>query len=209
MHKKQNEMTIMDAKKIAFVLMMGALGNVLFAISSFAGNISSEIALDFSLVAAFIAGFYGGPTLGFVSGLLVGLFPGIRFGPMGSNSWLGLIGLPFGKALSGLTAGLIAKGLGLGQKPRSSLLGVPATLLAYVPEAIFTYAYFAYLIPLFLNQAVGNAIIIAILLKATAEVIVMSIIMAALMGNNGFNNFVRAFFTKARAAPNFNVKNSD
>jgi LytS/YehU family sensor histidine kinase len=188
----------MNTKQITFVLMMGALGNVLFIISSLAGNISSEIALDFSLIAVLIAGFYGGPTVGFASGILAGLLPGIRFGPMGGGAWLGLIGLPLGKALTGLAAGLISKSLKLGEKPRSSLLGIPATLLAYIPEAIFTYTYFAYLMPLFLDQTVGNAVIIAILLKATAEVIIMSVIIAALMGNKGFNDFVRTRFTTKR-----------
>jgi riboflavin transporter FmnP len=188
----------MNTKQIAFVLMMGALGNVLFMISSLAGNISSEIALDFSLIAALIAGFYGGPTVGFASGILAGLLPGIRFGPMGGGAWLGLIGLPLGKALTGLAAGLISKSLKLGEKPRSSLLGIPATLLAYIPEAIFTYTYFSYLMPLFIGQTFGNAVIIAILLKATAEVIIMSVIIATLMGNKGFNDFIRTHFTTKR-----------
>ena len=188
----------MNRKKLAFALMMGALGNVLFAISYYTGPIAPGIALDFSLIAALIAGFYGGPTLGFVSGLLSGALPGIMFGPMGAGSWLGLIGLPLGKALSGLAAGLIAKSLSLGQKPRSSLLGVPATLLAYVPEAIFTYAYFAYFMPFFLAKEIGTAFIITVLIKATGEVIIMSVIITALMGNKGFNDFVRSFFPKTR-----------
>jgi riboflavin transporter FmnP len=194
-------MKTMNAKRLAFALMMAALGNVLFAISYYTGPIAPGIALDFSLIAALIAGFYGGPTLGFVTGLLSGALPGIMFGPLGSGSWLGLIGLPIGKALSGLAAGLIAKSLSLGQKPRSSLLGIPATLLAYVPEAIFTYAYFAFLMPLFLASEVGTAFIIAVLVKATGEVIIMSVIIAALMGNKGFNDFVRTFFSAKRATP--------
>jgi riboflavin transporter FmnP len=191
----------MKAKQITFVLMMGALGNVFFAISSYLGPIAPGIALDFSLIAALIAGFYGGPTLGIVTGLISGVLPGIVFGPMGSGSWLGLIGLPIGKAISGLTAGLIAKGLSLGQKPRSSLLGIPATLLAYVPEAIFTYAYFSYLLPFFIGGILPVAVLIIILTKATGEVIIMSVIIAALMGNKGFNDFVRTHFSVRRATP--------
>jgi riboflavin transporter FmnP len=192
----------MDAKRISFALMMGALGNVLFAISSYLGPIAPGIALDFSLISALIAGFYGGPTLGFVTGLLSGVLPGIVFGPLGSGSWLGLIGLPLGKALSGLTAGLIARGLSLGQKPRSSLLGIPATLLAYVPEAIFTYVYFSFLLPFFLGGALPVAVIVTILIKAAGEVIIMSVIIAALMGNKGFNDFVRVHFTKVNTKEN-------
>jgi riboflavin transporter FmnP len=192
-------MKTMNAKQIAFVLMLGALGNVLFAISSYLGPIAPGIALDFSLISALIAGFYGGPTLGLVTGLLSGVLPGIVFGPLGSGSWLGLIGLPLGKALSGLTAGLITRGMSFGEKPRSSLLGIPATLLAYVPEAIFTYAYFSFLLPFFLGGALPVAVIITILVKATGEVIIMGVMIAALMGNKGFSDFVRAHFTKMKS----------
>ena len=82
----------MDAKRISFALMMGALGSALFAVSFYAGPIAPGIALDFSLIAAFIAGFYGGPTVGFVSGLFVGILPGIMFGPLGMGGALGLVG---------------------------------------------------------------------------------------------------------------------
>jgi len=195
MHRKQNEMKTMNTKQIALVLMMGALGNILFAISSYLGYIAPSVAFDFSLLAAFIAAFFGGPTLGFTAGLLVGVLPGIMFGPLGNGGWLGLVGLPVGKALSGLTAGLIAKGLNLGQKPHSSLIAVPATLLAYVPEAIFTYAYFAFLLPIFLGQG-GELIFFLILPKALFEVSIISIIIAALMGNKGFNDFIRTYFPR-------------
>jgi LytS/YehU family sensor histidine kinase len=181
--------------------MMGALGNVFFAISSYLGPIALGIALDFSLIAVLIAGFYGGPTLGLVTGLISGVLPGIVFGPMGSGSWLGLIGLPIGKALTGLTAGLIAKGLNLGQKTRSSLLGIPATLIAYVPEALFTIVYFSYLLPFFIGGILPVAVLITILTKAISEVIIMSVIIAALMGNKGFNDFVRTHFSVRRVTP--------
>ncbi len=188
----------MNAKRISFALMMGALGSTLFAVSFYAGPIAPGIALDFSLIAAFIAGFYGGPTVGFVSGLFVGILPGIMFGPLGTGGVLGLVGLPFGKALSGLTAGLIAKGLKLGQKTRSSLLVIPSTFLAYVPESIFTYAYFV----LLLGFEVGASVFLTVLTKALIEVAIMSIIMAALMRNRGFSDFVRAHFTKVNTKEN-------
>jgi len=185
-----------NTKKLAFIIMMGALGNVLFAISYFAGPIAPGIALDFSLIPVFIAGFFVGPAEGLFTGVLAGILPGIMFGPVGNGGWLGLIGLPLGKALTGLTAGLISKRLNM-QKLPSSLLGIPLTLLAYVPEAIFTYAYFAFLLPLFIpGQFLGNAIIITILIKAVGEVIIMGAIIAALIGNKGFNDFIKAYFQK-------------
>jgi riboflavin transporter FmnP len=192
----------LNTKKLAFIIMMGALGNVLFAISYFAGPIAPGIALDFSLVAVFIAGFFVGPKEGIITGIIAGVLPGIMFGPAGSSGWLGLIGLPLGKALTGLTSGLIGKTIDL-QKPRSSLLGVPITLLAYVPEAIFTYSYFAFILPFFIpSQLLGNAIIITILVKAVGEVLIMGFIVAALLGNKGFRDFIKGFFGK----PQTNLK---
>jgi riboflavin transporter FmnP len=188
----KHEMSNMETKRLAFALMMGALGSALFAVSYYAGPIAPGIALDFSLIAVFIAGFYGGPTVGFVSGLFVGILPGVMFGPLGMGGALGLIGLPLGKALSGLTAGLLAKGLKLGQKPHSSLLGIPSTYIAYIPEAAFTYAYFVIL----MGITIGGSVFLTILPKSLVEVTIISVIMAALMGNKGFSDFVRAHFSK-------------
>jgi riboflavin transporter FmnP len=198
----------MDAKTVSFVLMMGVLGNLLFTISYYTGNYAPGIAVDFSLVAVFIAGFYGGPISGFFSGLFAGLLPGIMFGPMGMGSWLGLIGLPFGKGLTGLTAGIFAKGFGLGKGAKSSILAVPATLLSYVPECLYTYAYFAYLMPVLLGSG-GSFIFFIILPKSLAEVTIMSFLMAALIGNNGFNNFIGRFFTKSYMIPKLKAAKSD
>jgi riboflavin transporter FmnP len=192
----------MNAKKVAFIVMMGALGNVLFAISYYFGPISPGIALDFSLIAVFIAGFFGGPKLGFATGIIAGVLPGILFGPAGSGGWLGLIGLPLGKALTGLTSGLIAKGIDL-QKPRKSLLGIPLAIAAYIPEGIFTYAYFSFLLPLFYptSYVLGTAVIFAILAKAFVEVTIMGFVLAALLGNKGFKDFITAFFGKHSPNP--------
>ncbi|MEM3550232.1 MAG: hypothetical protein QW222_02385 [Candidatus Bathyarchaeia archaeon] len=184
----------MDTKKITFTIMMGVLGNVLFAISFHVGQLAPGVALDFSLVAAFIAGFYGGPLIGFISGILVGILPGVMYGPMGMGSWLGLIGLPLGKGLTGLTSGFLTRVLGLGENKHSSLLSVPVTLFSYIPECIYTYAYFAYLLPIFLGSGGASVFIYYILPKAIGEVIIMSFLMAALVGNKGFNEFLEKFF---------------
>jgi hypothetical protein len=199
----------MDAKTISFTLMMGVLGNVLFAVSYYAGNLAPGVALDFSLIAACIAGFYGGPLTGFISGLFVGIMPGIMFGPLGMGSWLGLFGLPLGKGLTGLTAGIVSKSLGLGRKQYSSLLAIPATLLAYVPECLFTYAYFAYLMPFFLEGGGAFTFIVYILPKALAEVTIISFLMAAIIGNHGFNDFIGRFFTKPHIIPRLKASESD
>jgi LytS/YehU family sensor histidine kinase len=182
----------MNTKNLAFTIMMGALGTTLFGVTYYLAPIASGITLDFSLIAVFIAGFFGGPTIGFITGLFAGIFPGIMYGPLGMGGALGLIGLPVGKALSGFTAGLIAKGLKIGQKPRTSLLTVPATFLAYVPESIITYVYFIIVLG---SQAGAVTFFTSILPKAIVEVAIMSVIMAALVGNTGFKDFVAAHFT--------------
>lgn len=199
----------MNAKTVSFTVMMGVLGNILFAISYYAGNVAPGVALDFSLVAAYIAGFYGGPLTGLISGLFVGVLPGIMFGPMGMGSWLGLIGLPLGKGLTGLTAGVFARSLGLGRRPYSSILAVPAVFLAYVPECLYTYAYFAYLMPHFLGSGGPLIFIYYILPKALVEITVMSFLMAALIGNNGFNDFIGRFFAKPCIIPKLKTSKSN
>jgi riboflavin transporter FmnP len=188
----------MNAKNLAFLIMMGALGNVLFAISYFAGPIAPGVALDFSLIAVLIAGIFIGPKEGLITGLIAGILPGIMFGPAGSGGALALIGLPVGKALTGLTAGLLAKNWRLKQTTHASILGLPLTLASYIPEAIFTYAYFSYLMPLFIAQTVGNAIIITIMIKALVEVTIMGFIVSALIGNKGFNEFIRNSYCKPK-----------
>lgn len=182
----------MNTKNVAFAIMMGALGTTLFGVTYYLAPIAAGITLDLSLIAVFIAGFFGGPTIGFTTGIFAGIFPGIMYGPLGMGGALGLIGLPIGKAASGFTAGLMAKTLKIGQKPRTSLLAVPATFLAYIPESIITYFYFLFI----LGEQAGTATFFtAILPKALVELAIISVIMAALVGNSGFKDFVKAHFT--------------
>jgi len=183
----------MDPKKIAFISLMGALANVLFLISYHIGPITHGVALDLSLLTVFIAALYGGPAIGFITGLFAGIFPGIYFGPLGTGSWLGLIGLPIGKAITGLTAGLLYKGLGVDQRHSKSALTVPLILVSYIPECIYTIAYFVSLLPYFIGGG-GIGILTFVLPKAWAEIIFMGFFMAALVGNHGFSTFIANFF---------------
>jgi hypothetical protein len=186
----------MNTKQITLALMMGALGNVLFLISFYGGPITQGIALDFSLIGVLIAGIYGGPIVGLTAGIVAGVMPGLLFGPMGSGGVLGLIGLPLGKALTGVTIGLLSKGLCLQDKAHASLVSIPAVLASYIPEGIFTYAYFTVFLSFFLNIGWGAAAVVTVMIKAIIEVVIMSIIIAALIGNKGFNDFITAHFTK-------------
>jgi hypothetical protein len=55
--------------------------------------------------------------------------------------------------------------------------------------------YFSYLLPVVVGNTLSWAVITTILIKAIIEVIVMSVIMAALAGNKGFKDFATAHFT--------------
>jgi riboflavin transporter FmnP len=185
----------MDSKTISFIAMMSALGAGLFLLSYYLAPINPGVALDFSLVGVFIAALYGGPIVGFVTGLFAGILPGIYFGPLGSGSWLGLIGLPFGKALTGLTTGSLYKGLRLNERHFRSILTVPLVLVSYLPEFLFTVIYFVSLLPLFVGGG-GASILIFVVPKAWLEIVVMSFLMAALVGNQGFSSFLNNFLVK-------------
>jgi hypothetical protein len=116
------------------------------------------------------------------------------FGPLGLGGALGLVGLPLGKALSGLTSGLVGKTLRIGREnQRSSILGVPASFLSYVPEALFTTGYFALLEGF---VAGTTTYVFYVLPKAMVELTIISVIIAALLGNNGFCSFTRIFVKK-------------
>jgi hypothetical protein len=182
----------MRSTTVAFVAIMGALGNVLFLVSFYAGPVAPGVAFDFSLAATFIAAFYGGPWIGAVTGLFVGLLPGVYFGPLGTGSWLGLIGLPIGKSLTGLASGVLARRLDLHSKKYSSLATIPVVLVSYIPECLFTVAYFVALMPYFLGGG-GIGILVYVIPKAWVEIAVISVLMGALNGNQGFTDFVRRF----------------
>jgi len=184
----------MDSKVVSFVVMMGVVGSVLFLISFYLGPLAPGVALDFSHVGVFIAALYGGPIVGSITGFLAGILPGIFFGPLGQGSWVGLIGLPIGKSLTGLTAGLLYKSFNMKQRSRQSILTVPLVVTSYIPEFFFTIFYFVSLLPFFIGGG-GAGILVFVLPKAWAEIIVMSFLMAALVGNQGFSNFVNNFFT--------------
>jgi len=188
----------MDSKIISFVAMMSVLGNVLFLVSFYLGPIAPGVALDFSHIGVFTAALYGGPVIGFITGLLAGILPGIFFGPLGQGSWVGLIGLPFGKSLAGLSLGLLYYGLKMYQRKRQSIYTVPLVIVSYIPECIFTIFYFVGLLPFFIGTG-GVGILAFVLPKAWGEIVVMSFLMAALVGNQGFSNFVKTFFTYRKA----------
>ena len=184
-----------NSKAAAFTAMMVALGNALSALSIGLVKVG-QVGFDLSHVATFIAAIYGGPTLGFLTGLLGGIVAGIHFGPLGGLAWLGLIGLPVGKSITGLVTGTLYRLLNIGQKRNSSLLTVPVVLAGYLPECLFTVLFFVALVPYFLGPLpwLTLGVLASILIKAWIEIALMGVLMGALAGNVGFNSFVTGFF---------------
>ncbi|UCE29832.1 MAG: hypothetical protein JSV85_03725 [Candidatus Bathyarchaeota archaeon] len=192
-----------NSKKIVFIATMSALGNVLAGISIYLGPIYPGVALDLSHIATFIAAIYGGPAIGFLVGLFGGVFSGVYFGPLGTLSWLGLIGLPLGKSLTGLTTGALHKLFRVKQRSHPSIITLPLVISSYVPECLFTIFFFLSIMPYFLGLGGGLFMLGFILPKAWGEIILMSFLMAALVGNEGFSVFIASALSvyKTRSRP--------
>jgi LytS/YehU family sensor histidine kinase len=189
----------MNTKQTAFVAMMSALGLLLSAISLNVAPLLNAVgqggaALDLSHVATFIAAIFGGPYIGAIVGFLSGIYSGYYFGyVMGSLGVLSLVGVPLGKALTGLTAGFLYKKLRINNKSKSSTLTVPVMLVSYIPECIYTVFYFLYVVLYVYGNAMSYMIPLVIP-KAWIEIVVISLLMGALSGNTGFKEFIHRFF---------------
>jgi LytS/YehU family sensor histidine kinase len=190
----------MDTKQTAFIATMSALGASLSIISLHMAPISIVVpgqggaALDLSHLATFVAAIFGGPYIGATVGFLSGVYAGYYFGyVMGSLGVLSLIGVPFGKALTGFTAGFLYKKLGIHKSSRPSTLTVPILLISYIPECIYTIVYFLFIVQIVYGWGMGFMIPIVIP-KAWIEIAIMSLLMGALVGNTGFKEFILKFF---------------
>jgi LytS/YehU family sensor histidine kinase len=187
-----------NAKKVAFIAIMSAMGTILSGLSlniapllSAAG--AGGAALDLSHIATFIAAFLGGPYAGAIVGFMSGIYAGYYFGyVLGTLGLLSLIGLPLGKAMTGLLAGFLYKKLNTNESHPSSVWAVPLTLLSYVPEALYTAIYFVYIVLWTYGRSMSFMIPIVIP-KAWIEILVMSIIMSILTSRSSFREFTRTF----------------
>jgi len=178
----------LTAKDLSFALSMGALGNALAAIT-IAPTMVSQVALDFSSLPVFIAGVFGGPLVGALTGLLAGILPSAFFGFIGGQLGILGFGTSVGKAISGLSVGLLAR-MVKSSYSRTALL-IPIVLLGFVPEAVWIYALFTLFIPVVVpNQAFLSAFAVPILTKASFEIVVMSVFTSAIAGHSGFRAFV-------------------
>lgn len=191
----------LSTKKIVFIALMASLGNVLSLISIQLspivpsiplGMINFSLALDLSHLATFIAALFGGPLLGGLTGLIGGMVAAFQFGFSQGNPVTGF-GLPVGKALTGFAAGIVMKRL---SPDRNLLRMVMSTVIAYVPEGLFTvFIFMALYPPLFhLHVFVATTITIQILVKAFVEMILMGIILGGIARNRSFTDYMKASF---------------
>lgn len=178
----------LSVKDLTFALSMGALGNVLAAIT-IAPTMVSQVALDFSSLPVFIAAVFGGPILGGLTGLLAGILPSAFFGFIGGQLGILGFGTSVGKAISGFSVGVLTRIVKSSQN-RTALL-IPIVLLGFVPEAAWICMLFTVFIPVFMpNQAPLSAFLVPILTKAWFEIVVMSVFTSAIAGHSGFRAFL-------------------
>ena len=207
-----------NSRRVIFLALMAALGNVMFIVSQTIFK-TSQIALDLSHIGTLIAAVYGGPWIGLLTGFMVGIGPGLYFGYLGGSlGLLGVIGLPVGKALTGLTVGYLARVFKIEDTKYSSWKIVVATLIGYLPESIFTVFYFEGLVVILLPEVAAfftsifgsmHVLVLSILTKAWIEIALLGIFMGTLVGNNGFNDFVSRVFTASYIIPKLKARKSD
>lgn len=122
-----------------------------------------------------------------------GLIAAYEFG-FSQGNLITTFGLPLGKAMTGIAAGLVMKTLDIldGRKLRAVL----ATIASYIPEGMFTALLFMVVFPAVFGfpVIVVKLITAQILAKALVEMVVMGLILAALLGNRGFTEYVKGFF---------------
>jgi LytS/YehU family sensor histidine kinase len=190
----------MDAKQTAFTAIMSSLGIMLSFITLNLGPISVAVgsqgaaALDLSHIATFVAAVFGGPFVGAAVGFLGGVYAGYYFGyVVGGLGLLSLIGLPLGKALTGLVSGYIYKKLKICNGSGHSILALASTLLSYAPESVYTILYFLYIVTWVSGS--GMAFMIPLVIpKGWVEVAVMGLMMGVLTSNTSFREFVSGLF---------------
>ncbi len=193
-------MTELGSKSLTFIAVMAALGNVLsFITTQLApimpniplGPVQVSLALDISHLTTFIAALFGGPVIGGITGAIGGMVAAFEFGFSKGNFITGF-GLPLGKALTGVAAGLLFKRYHVDSWVKAASL----TLVSYIPEAILTLVLFRYLLPplMGLSMGLGTLIGIQIIVKACVEMIALGVLLKYITGNTGFKGFAESYF---------------
>jgi len=190
----------LESKSLIFAAMMASLGNALSFLSTQLapitpniplGPIQVSLALDFSHLSTFIAALFGGPLVGGLTGLVGGLVAAFEFGFSKGNLVTGF-GLPLGKALTGITAGLLFSKLYDSTGTRMII----TTLVSYIPEGLLTLVLFRFLLPWYiaLPKSVATTIGVQIVIKAFIEMIILGVLLIVINNNLGFQSYVKSYF---------------
>ncbi len=195
-----------SVRSLALVASMGALGNVLGVMPILLGQIPtpglSQVALDFSNVAVVVVAVFLGWRLGLLTGLVAGIGPAVMFGFVTGSTGLISFLVPVGKALTGLTVGVISQSLEAEHRLKAKYI-FPSVLIGFIPEAVTIWVYFQTLVPLFVQGGGfwAPALTVPILLKAWAEMVIISFLTIALIGNEGFRMFMGRLTAGAMLVP--------
>jgi hypothetical protein len=194
-----------SSKNIVFIAIMSALGNVLSALSITVspiipsiplGPINVSLALDLSHITTFIASLFGGPIIGGLTGMIGGMVAAYTFGFSSGNLVTGF-GLPIGKALTGITAGLIMNHFRVIDRQKIAM--ILTTTASYIPEGVFTALVFIAIFPLFYPYATLSFLIpftVQIIIKACFEMVIMGLILSTMIRNQSFTSYIKSFFTE-------------
>src|SRR5207245_7300171 len=135
-------------------------------------------------------GLCGRWRLGALTGLSARIGPMVMFGYVYGSTGIITVFLPIGKALTGLSVGLISQAIGSIRKPRAPIV-IATVLIGFVPEAVLTWFYFVNLVPIFVSGSFsGPTAATLVLVQAWAEMIIISFLTIALIGNAGFKTFL-------------------
>jgi len=178
-------------KTVAYIAFMAALGTAVSILTINMVQLGvTQIALDLSHLGTFLVAIPGGPLLGAITGLIAGIYPGIAFGYIwGQLGIVGLIGLPVGKAMTGLTSGVLQRTL---KRPFFSVT------VGYAPECLFTIWLFVYLVPILTPIPAQFVLVIAlgIVTKAWMEILFMGFVMETVFLSRGIVSLLRTIFPK-------------
>src|SRR6266699_2451274 len=174
---------------------MGAVGNVLGVVAIFLGRIPTpgvtQVALDFSSLAVVIVAIFAGWRLGALTGLIAGIGPMVMFGYVYGSTGIITVFLPIGKALTGLSVGLISQWIGSIRRPRAPFV-LAAVWIGFIPDAVLTWFYFVNLVPLFVQGGSfwAPGLALTVLVKGWTEMTIIAFLTAALVRNAGFRAFL-------------------
>jgi hypothetical protein len=176
------------SKKLAYMVIMAALGTALAILSIELPLAPHQITLDLSHIGTFLAAIPGGAIFGLITGALVGIYPGFAYGfTHGSMGVIGLITLPIGKAMTGCLCGAIQRFV---KRP------LVTVTISYVPECFYTIWLFIFVIPPLTGWPVDLAFlyVIGISVKAWIEILFMAFLMESIFLSRGIVQLVQGIF---------------